>query len=1277
MIHHIKRATRHLIFWSLISAALSLLAVRVLLHIVNDYKTELAAEISKQVAAPVTIGHLKTRIHRFSPQLVLEDIAIASPEHNKLSPAIQLKELRLGINLIDLILSRDVLSSSWLTLVGAKLTVKKQADGSIAIVGLKAGGGQPLWLLQGRKYQVLQSTLTWQDEQKHGKSLVFDDVNIMIRNNGDRHRVNILMNLQKKQGELLRASFDIKGNIFEPLAINGTGFIEGKALHLPAWVTVDLPLTIGIKSGTGNFKVWGEWQRSQLVSMTADIQAKQLHLSQQHKTDFVSNDFSTLFYWLKNDHQWLIDVERFALETATNKHPTSAFTVSGVSADDQQLHKITLSIPACDLQPIAHLAQFFAPLPEAQAKLLAQAQLKGRLENFTLSADLDNHQLSVDGHFAHLSTEPILTLPSIDNLTGQINGNEQQGSVQLTTEHTQLKYPSMFRNPLLFNTLNGTLTWQQNTDDWTLASSMLVLNSPDIHSKSRLQLLIPKTDKPVFMDLQTAFSAKDMSKAPTYYPTSIMSKTLVDWLDHAFIGGTLSKGDFLFYGNLNDFPFTKGEGVFEVLFSAKQLELLYHPDWPHLTDLAGDVLFTKDELHVNLTQGNSEKISIKKADIAIPSLSKGEMVLVDGEFAAGIADTLTFLQKTPLDLPINKVLDAITPQGNTQANLKLTVPLEDYIPAKVDGTAQFNNANLTVKSVDLLVDKMTGALKFNEQGIFTDNINAVALGYPIKIAIKNDAQKTTINATGRTNIDELHKQFKMSGWSVATGASDYKLQLQLPYGNQTPKLTVQSMLSGISLDLPDGLAKTSSQQRPLSLDFSLVDKPLLPISISYDNKLKAALNFDIKQQNIQAGHVLIGTGNVQAPEKGIKLEINNEKLALQNWLGLGFSMAQTDSASTPTNAPINEINIHSNSSVWKKTPLGLFDLNLKPAGKQWNGVLNSQFAKGKLTIPFNLKGTNRITLNMDELDLSLAKQLNSQDSTDIADLIPEAMPLITLTSQKTRWQGVALGQLSLIAERISNGIAFKNITLNGDMQKLTLSGDWQVNGKQSITHAKGRLDMLRVDQLFTQFGIGKNFTETTGGADFDVFWRGAPQQFSIAALQGQLDLDFNEGRILGIEPGFGRILGVLAVAQWIKRLQLDFSDIYEEGLTYDSITGHFDLSQGKARTKNLIVDAVPAKITLTGDTNLLRHTVDYSVMVAPKSADAVPIAGTIVGKVASLIGRSLTGKDQDGFFFGSQYLVKGEWGKVQVIPHHENDGLLQKTWNGLTDFSWLNQQKEQ
>ena len=194
---------------------------------------------------------------------------------------------------------------------------------------------------------------------------------------------------------------------------------------------------------------------------------------------------------------------------------------------------------------------------------------------------------------------------------------------------------------------------------------------------------------------------------------------------------------------------------------------------------------------------------------------------------------------------------------------------------------------------------------------------------------------------------------------------------------------------------------------------------------------------------------------------------------------------------------------------------------------------------------------------------------------------------------------------------------------------------------------------------------------------FTGVWNAAPYQFSLADLRGQLDVNFNSGRILGIEPGFGRVLGILAMAQWIKRFQLDFSDVFDEGLTFSGIKGHFKLLNGKATTNNLVVDAIPAKITITGETDFINRSLDQVVNVAPKSADAVPIAGTIVGKVAALIGRSLTGKDQEGFFFGSQYLVKGDWGNAQILPLHENDGLLQKTWNGITGFPWLQQSKEQ
>ncbi|MDP3590136.1 MAG: TIGR02099 family protein, partial [Methylobacter sp.] len=193
MIHHIKRATRHLIFWSLVAAAIGLTGVRLLLSGIEHYKADLATNISAMVGTPVTIGHLGANMRGFNPQLVLTDIVISSvASAGSEKPAIEFNQIRLGIDLLDMLISRDVLSSSRVTLVGAKLAVKRQQDGSIVIVGLKASDGQPQWLLQGGKYEVLQSEVSWQDQTNNSRPLLFKGVDLAIRNDGERHRLNML-----------------------------------------------------------------------------------------------------------------------------------------------------------------------------------------------------------------------------------------------------------------------------------------------------------------------------------------------------------------------------------------------------------------------------------------------------------------------------------------------------------------------------------------------------------------------------------------------------------------------------------------------------------------------------------------------------------------------------------------------------------------------------------------------------------------------------------------------------------------------------------------------------------------------------------------------------------------------------------------------------------------------------------------------------------------------------------------------------------------------------
>ena len=1285
---------RHLIFWSLIAAAVGLTGLRLLLLGVDHYKADLAGHISALIGTPVTIGHLGANMRGFNPQLKLTDITIASvaaAEHE--NPAIQFNEIRLGINVPELLASRNVLASSWVTLVGAKLSIKRQADGSIAVVGLKAGDGQPEWLLQGGKYEVLHSEITWLDETGNSKPVLFDDAALAIINDGQRHRLNLLLKLPKKIGETLRVSMDVSGNIFKPASTQGRVYIDGKAVFLPELVALwqhSAGNRIQLNSGNGDFEIWADWQEAQLSSINVVAQLQKMTLARPDKQTFHINALKARLHGAISNtgnntgKQWQLDASEFVLETG-KKWPAAVFSVSGQHQDDNTLTQLGLFVQQADVQEASELVRFFAPLADDQAKLLAQAQLKGTLEDFSAFADLESAALTLSGQFTGISVAPLLSVPGIDNLSGHIKGNEKQGTLTLTTHDAKLTAPGLFRETLPINRLLGTLGWQQGDDNWSLSSHKVELDSSNFHTESRFHIDIPKADEPVFMDWQSAFTGADVREVRRYLPTGIMDEDVVAWLDNAFISGRMTNGGLLIYGKLSDFPFADTPGVFQAVFTGEQFELSYAPEWPHLVGMNAEVQFLQGGLNVSILQGRSDiardgvyaasqsgtgaaKVVIKQAEVTIPSLNKSRQLLVKGEVEAGIADALAFMQQTPLHASVDSLLEAITPQGNTRVILDLKIPLVDGAPTKVDGAAHMKDARLMVKSLALPVSKITGALKFNEQGVYSDTIQAMALGHPLQATIANTENQVSIKVDGRAGVSGLQAQFDLPWWHMAEGETDYQLQLALPYDDVAPVLKVDSMLSGMSLDLPGALAKTREQKKPLSLHFSLSDKPLLPLLLNYDNKLKAALQLDTRHKTVHSGHILVGAGEaVQPEEAGLKLEINQERLALQDWLGLS---AAEDAVNI-----VKEVKIHSPHALWKKADLGSFDLLLNHKGDYWLGTIDSTIAKGSMQLPAGNKNTDRIKLAMTLLDLSALKQATSKDAAPLPGLSPEQAPLLTLTSDKTLWQSVDLGRLSLVTERSPDGMVFKQAELAGTHQKWVLSGDWTFSGGQSITHVQGNLDVPQAGQLLAKLGLSKDLTETSAAIDFAIDWKGTPYQFSLAGMDGHLNMNLQGGRILSIEPGFGRVLGILAMAQWIKRAQLDFSDIYQEGLTFNSIKGHFDLANGIASTQNLVVDAIPAKIAISGDTDLINHNVDYIVNVTPKSADAVPIAGTIMGKIAALIGRSLTGKDQEGFFFGSQYLVKGPWDNAEVIPMHKNDGLLQKTWNGITGFPWLEQEE--
>jgi uncharacterized protein YhdP len=131
------------------------------------------------------------------------------------------------------------------------------------------------------------------------------------------------------------------------------------------------------------------------------------------------------------------------------------------------------------------------------------------------------------------------------------------------------------------------------------------------------------------------------------------------------------------------------------------------------------------------------------------------------------------------------------------------------------------------------------------------------------------------------------------------------------------------------------------------------------------------------------------------------------------------------------------------------------------------------------------------------------------------------------------------------------------------------------------------------------------------------------------------------------------MIGLFSLDSLSRRLRLDFSDLFDEGLSFDRIQGNFSFHDGYAITRDLMLEAPSAQIAISGRTDLENHLYDQTVTVVPDVGLSLPIAGTlaggpIVGAALLLAGRIFKpGIDEIGRY---RYSVTGSWDNPIVKP---------------------------
>jgi len=217
---------------------------------------------------------------------------------------------------------------------------------------------------------------------------------------------------------------------------------------------------------------------------------------------------------------------------------------------------------------------------------------------------------------------------------------------------------------------------------------------------------------------------------------------------------------------------------------------------------------------------------------------------------------------------------------------------------------------------------------------------------------------------------------------------------------------------------------------------------------------------------------------------------------------------------------------------------------------------------------------------------------------------------------------------------------------------MSASGDWTGTAQDNATHLVIALTAQNLGHMMDALGFPGLIDGGQTNATIDAVWPGPPSAFALSKIKsGTISLKVAEGRIPEVHPGAGRIFGLLSLSEIPRRLSLDFSDFFQSGLAFNSITGTFRIENGNAFTEDLLIKSPAADILITGRTGLNSKDYDQDMIVTPHTGATLPIVGALaggpVGAAAGLVLQGVLGKGM-GRAMGSHYKVSGSWDKPEI-----------------------------
>lgn len=1220
---------------------------------VDNYRQDVSQLAGELSGLHVSIGHIQAGWEDFDPAFRLSDVTLYDQQGQ---PALHLDRVRANLSWLSLLVFE--VRFSRIVLDTPELVLKRDRQGLIHLAGLTLNGpGEGRfgnWILRQHRIDIDQGRIVWIDARPGVPALQIEQVRLRINNLFRVHRIELSGTPPTHLASAVSLNGTLRGSNLNQLQDwSGDLKLDLAYADVAAWRPW-LPLPKQLLQGRGGVSTWFAFRQQQLEQGVLQLNVSDALLQFQPSLPVlrVSRLQGRATLGTRDGENSLL-LQDVVLSLGEGQRLQQGRLLLERQLDAAgQLAALELSADELKLHDWLKLAPYL-PLPDSVAGQLHGLQARGLLRQFKLSwlkPSQPGQSFEISSSFNNLSLLPPKPGSGVDNLSGNLVLGSKGGALNLDCQSCSLILPELFVDDLQFARLQGKARWQRAATGWKVDISQLRMSNADVSGVLSGSYTSAAQGAGV-ADLRAELLNGRADAVWRYIPLTVGDATR-SWLRSSLKAGTASRAVMVLQGALDDFPWDKKPtGRFRVDVDAHDVDLDYADDWPMIARIGASLVFEGDQLLIHAKQGNLMGVRLGRVQAQIPSLDRGDRLLIDGETQGPLINYLRFVDASPVNTALAGFTNGTGGTGDARLRLKLDVPLDDADGTRVNGQLMFAGNQLYLGRGIPSLEQVHGSVHFTERSLRVPAVTARGLGGKLTLTGDTAADGSIqLQAAGNATVAGLSQAYPDPVWRYARGDVRYSLGINARKGNADWWL--ESNLQGAQLDLPPPLRKQAGDSRPLRIQMRAVNDEQSRWQIRYDRALLADLLY--QQRRLLRGALTLNpaaeaggrSGAVisQLPGKaGLALSGNLPYVGVDAWTPLLGMLGSAGGGSVN----VNDFRIGQLDLYGKR----LNDLRLWAGsdGQVWSGAVQSRELNGSFS--YSDQGPGRLTARLKRLNLPLQEPPAAESPAVAAERGNPSWPVVDVEIENLQYKERSLGRLELKAAPKGELLQIERFATIASDGRMELDGSWDYRSRVPGSKMNVRLESDDVGKFLGRFGLAD--TVRRGGAKISgqLAWVGSPYAPDLASLSGSFELEAKSGQFAKVEPGVGRLLGIVSLQALPRRMTLDFRDVFSEGFAFDAIAGRFDVNRGVMHTDNFSIVGPAAVVSMKGDIDLLNQSQLLNVKVVPVIGDGVSIAAgfvvsPVIGLTALVLQKML--KDPLGQLMAYEYRLSGKWQDPKV-----------------------------